>query len=148
MELIISISNPNRQIEVMLVKNHHNEAILLTRLQSTSGDTINIVSNDGVSFKMPKFIFTFFSDVFEDVHDCILAPMTSTNLNMILQFLRIDQNENILDESCNLVNYIIQEAEVLCFNKIGLENYIDALNKRRNNAIAVGKMKVNKMDLL
>ena len=127
----------------MLVKNHHDESILLTRLKSTSEDTINIVSNDGVSFKMPKFIFTFFSDVFEDVHDCILAPMTSTNLNMILQFLRIDQNENILNESCNLVNYFIQEAEALCFNKIGLENYIDALNKRRNKASEDEKRKVN-----
>lgn len=125
------------------MKNHHDESILLTRLKSTSEDTINIVSNDGVSFKMPKFIFTFFSDVFEDVHDCILAPMTSTNLNMILQFLRIDQNENILNESCNLVNYFIQEAEALCFNKVGLENYIDALNKRRNKASEDEKRKVN-----
>ena len=85
-----------------LVINHHNESIQFNRLKSlvTHGDTINIVSSDGVTMNVSRFMLTFFSDIFQQDQDCIITPIHSSTLNVIVDLLNLKKNVGLEDEEC------------------------------------------------
>ena len=77
----------------MYVTNTSCERLLqshLSRIISTDNDKVPIISSDGASFELSKFVFSFLSCLhYETYVDKILTPITSANMATILDIINL-----------------------------------------------------------
>ena len=108
------------------ISNHKGETLLFSRLKHLVSEsaTVTIVSSDNASFEVSKFVFTFFSDIFHDNHDCIIAPLSSSSLSLIVDFINLHKDVNLSKESSNYIQYVLEEAELLGLSKESLKNLV------------------------
>ena len=128
------------------ISNHKGETLLFSRLKHLVSEsaTVTIVSSDNASFEVSKFMFTFFSDIFHDNHDCIIAPLSSSSLSLIVDFINLHKDVNLSKESNNYIKYVLEEAELLGLSQESLKNLILPSSGRNENGIGAGsKILVN-----
>ena len=108
------------------ISNHKGETLLFSRLKHlvSESETVTIVSSDNASFEVSKFVFTFFSDIFHYNHDCIIAPLSSSSLSLIVDFINLHKAVNLSKESSNYIQYVLEEAELLGLSKESLKNLV------------------------
>ena len=128
------------------ISNHKGETLLFSRLKHLVSEsaTVTIVSSDNASFEVSKFMFTFFSDIFHDNHDCIIAPLSSSSLSLIVNFINLHKDVNLSKESNNYIQYVLEEAELLGLSQESLKNLILPSSGRNEYEIGEGsKVLVN-----
>ena len=64
----------------------------------THGETIKIISSDGVMMNVSSFMMDFFGNTFYHDLDCIITPITSSILNVIVDLLNLKKNVELEDE--------------------------------------------------
>ena len=101
----------------MFVTNSYGERLLISRLLQISSseiDKVSIVSQDGSSYDVSKFTFSFLSNLYfehEIDFDKILTSISVENMTIIMNFLNFEDNSELASESS-----VIKDAE-----SIGIE---------------------------
>ena len=79
-----------------VISNHNNESLQLRRLKDLvyKIDDVTIVASDGVKMKLSKFMLEFFTEIeiFQDDYDCIITPIQSSSLGIIVDVLNLKEN--------------------------------------------------------
>ena len=79
-----------------VISNHNNESLQLRRLKDLvyKIDDVTIVASDGVKMKVSKFMLEFFTEIeiFQDDYDCIITPIHSSSLGIIVDVLNLTEN--------------------------------------------------------
>ena len=84
----------------MLISNHHQETVLLSRLlrHQEDEDKVTVVSSDGDNFRISRFVISFFSSYFHtDSFDVVLTPISSGNLQDVLHNLKLKEEQKWSD---------------------------------------------------
>ena len=82
----------------MLISNHHQETVLLSRLlrHQEDEDKVTVVSSDGDNFRISRFVFSFFSSYFQtDSFDVVLTPISKECLDKILHILKLNGSQQL-----------------------------------------------------
>ena len=117
-----------------LIINHHNESIQFSRLKNlvTHGDTIRIISSDGVTMNVSKFMLTFFGDIFQHDQDCIITPIESSILSVIVDLLNLKKYVDLVDS---------KYYKLLGLDTKGLKSVWEILNPKIGQNVRIKKVK-------
>ena len=84
----------------MLISNHNQETVLLSRLlrHQEDEDKVTVVSSDGDNFRISRFVISFFSSYFHtDSFDVVITPISSGNLQDVLHNLKLKAEQKWSD---------------------------------------------------
>ena len=98
----------------MFVTNSYGERLMISRLLQISSseiDKVSIISQDGSSYDVSKFTFSFLSNLYfehERDPDKIITSISVENLAIIMNFLHFEDNSELDSES-----FVVKDAKSL-----------------------------------
>ena len=113
------------------IKNQKHEVLNTETLRSLikEGGSVSVVSSDGKLFQVSKFMMRFLSFYFEDDHDLVITPVSSTSLNIFIDLINLNKSLCLENESSNYFQFLIYEGHELGLDIETMKNLLQIQGK-------------------